>query len=125
MDDLERLLRQKIDAAEDFARKGKQLLAAMSGGIESVADTQRYKDLSPEPAAALFFNSSRGHALSKEELVDELMEGNVKTNSPKIEYRAKRGNVRRSIEAQMATGKIKVVADKLGHPDWPDDKFTS
>lgn len=125
MDELERQLRERIAAAEDFIRISKQLLATMSGGVEATVDPQRYKALNPEPAAALFFSSSRARPLTKEELVDELMDGNVKTNAPKTEPKAKRGNVKRSIEQQMATGKIKVVGDKLGHPDWPDEKFNT
>jgi hypothetical protein len=123
--DLERLLTEKVEAAEDFARMGRELLRTMRGDRPEILDANRYKGLDPEAAMKVFFNSKRARAMTKDELVEELATGNIQTGAASETLKTKQANAKRSIEAQLLKKKseYRKVGDKIGPKEWPDEKF--
>lgn len=123
--ELERLLAEKVEAAREFVRHGEGLLRALRGEHVEYLDPNRYRGMEPEPAMKAFFNSKRARAMTKEELIEELVSGNVKTGAQSQGMGAKRGNVARSIAAQLSKSKseYRKVGDKIGPKEWPDEKF--
>ncbi len=118
--ELERLLREKIRAAREFVQKADELLRTIGAPEE---EQERYKGMLPEAAMFAFFNSPRGRPVTKQQMIDELTEGKVKTASPRDDLKGKKGNIARSIEAQLNAGRIKRVKGKIGHPEWDDSRF--
>lgn len=125
-DDLARTLRERIARAEAFLRDSRALLETIEGGKSEhgLRDRNRYRNVLPETAMLEFLGEAY-RTVTKEELVEELLSGNVKVGSTRMTPEARRGNIRRSIEAQVLAGKIKRLNDRLGLPDWPEDKFKS
>lgn len=131
-DDLTRLLREKLAAAKDFVLHAEALLRSMGADTE-LPDPNRYKGVLPEPAMMLFFNSHRGRPMAKEEIIDELISGNVRTGASSQDPTARKTSVKRSIEANIIAGKLKRVTvagnqpsdtrELIGLADWPDEKF--
>ena len=54
-EELERLLTEKVEAAEEFARIGRELLRTLRGEQTKALDPNRYKGLNPEAAMKVFF----------------------------------------------------------------------
>lgn len=123
MDDLARVLRERIARAEEFLRVSRALLENIEGG-KPLRSSNRYRNFLPETAMMEFF-SNEGRAVTKDELVEELFLGNVKIYSTKMSPESRRGNIRRSIEAQVLAKKVKRLNGLLGHPEWPDEMFTN
>jgi hypothetical protein len=123
--ELERLLTEKVEAAEEFARIGRELLGTLRGDQTKMPDSTRYKGLYPEMAMKVFFNSKRARAMTKEELVEELVTGNIQTKAASQTIKTKRANTKRSIEAQLLKKKseYRKVGEKIGPHDWPDERF--
>jgi hypothetical protein len=132
-DDLTRLLREKLAAAKDFVLHAEALLRSMGADPSELPDPNRYKGVLPEPAMMLFFNSNRGRPMAKEEIIDELISGNVRTGASSQDPTARKTSVKRSIEANIIAGKLKRVAvtgnqpsdtrELIGLADWPNEKF--
>ncbi len=124
--DLERLLVEKLDAAKDFVRKAEELLQILRGEQTKALDPNRYKGLNPEAAMKVFFNSKRARAMTKEELVEELVTGNIRTKAANETIKTKHANAKRSIEAQLLKKKseYRKVGDKIGPKDWQDQRFS-
>lgn len=125
--EFERLLTEKIEAARAFLRKAEDLQRTLRGEQTEHLDPNRYKGMKPEPAMKAFFNSKRARAMTRDELIEELVSGNVKAGAQDQGMEAKRGNVKRSIAAQLLkrTSEYRKVGDKIGPKEWPDERFTA
>jgi hypothetical protein len=124
--DLERMLTEKVATARDFLRVSEEMLRVLRGDRPAQnLDPNRYRGMKPEPAMKAFFNSPRARAMTKEELIDELATGNIKTGAANETIDTRRVNAKRSIEAQLGKKKseYRKVGDKIGPRDWPDEKF--
>ncbi|MFL6311530.1 MAG: hypothetical protein ACJ71W_05445 [Terriglobales bacterium] len=101
-------------------------MCTLRGDQTKIPDPTRYKGLYPDTAMKVFFNSDRARAMTKEELVEELVTGNIQTKAANETIKTKRANTRRSIEAQLLKKKseYRKVGEKIGPHDWPDERFS-
>ncbi len=129
-DQLERVLLEKIEAAEEFARRSRALLELIHGdttGGNSVPlsrHPQRYARTDPYNAT-VFLLREQNRPLSEAEIVEELLDGNVMTGSKKQTEKHKAELIKKSLKANVNNTKLKLLNDRFGFPDWPDEMFTS
>jgi hypothetical protein len=127
-DDLERVLLEKIEAAEQFARTARALLKQIHGSDNAANQVklsrlpQRFAGVDPYNATVVLLRE-QNRPLSKEEIVEELLAGNVMTASRKQTPKDKAENVKRSLKANVNSGKLKLLNERFGFPDWPDEMF--
>jgi hypothetical protein len=129
-DQLERVLVEKIEAAEEFVRRARALLEQIHGDGSSpdsarlATNPHRYAGIDPYNAT-VFLLRKRDRALTEKEIVTDLLAGNVMTGSKKQTAKDKAENIKRSLKANINNGKLKLINDRFGFPDWPDDMFNA
>jgi len=125
-DQLKRVLLEKIEAAEEFLRRARALLEQIHGGNGSgrLSRSQRYGGVDPYPATVMLLRE-QNRALSEGEIVQELLAGNVMTGSKKQTTKHKAELIKKSLKANVNNTKLKLLNDRFGFPDWPEDMFTS
>ena len=124
-DQLERVLLEKIEAAEEFARRGRALLDHIHGNDgrgRLSRHPQRYTSLDPYPATVILLRE-QNRALSKDEIVEELLAGKVQTGSKKGTPKHKAEVIKKSLSANVNNGNLKLMNDRFGFPDWPNEMF--
>src|SRR5215471_11022545 len=115
-DPLERILLEKIQAAEEWLRRARALLELTRGsdGKGKLSNhPQRYAIYDPLNATKILLQE-QNRPLSETEIVEELLNGNVMTGSKKQTEKHK---------ADVNNNKLKLRNDRFGFPDWPDEKF--
>jgi hypothetical protein len=128
-DPLERALVEKIEIAEEFARRARALLELIHTGDGSPdtaklsTNPQRYGGIDPYNAT-VFLLRKRNRALTEREIVADLLAGNVMTGSKKQTSKDKAENIKRSLKANVNNGKLKLLNERFGFPDWPEEMFT-
>jgi len=125
--DLERVLLEKIEAAEEFLRTARELLDQIrgDGSPESVSlstNPDRYGGIDPYNAT-VFLLRKRNRALTENEIVADLLAGNVMTGSKKRTAKDNAENVKRSLKANVNNGKLKLLNERFGFPEWPNERF--
>ena len=127
-DDLERVLLEKIEAAEEFVRKARSLLEQIRGS-DGAADQvrlsrrpQRFAGVDPYNATVVLLRE-QNRPLSKEEIVEELLAGNVTTASKKQTPKHRAAHIKKSLKANVNNAKLKLLNDRFGFPDWPNEMF--
>ncbi len=129
-DQLERLLLEKIEAAEEFARRGRAFLQYIHGSdgtagpVKLSTHPQRWARTDPYNAT-VFLLREQDRALSEAEIVEELLDGNVMTGSKKQTPKHKAELIKKSLKANVNNGKLKLLHDRFGFPDWPDEMFNA
>lgn len=127
-DHLERVLLEKIEAAEEFLRKARALLEQLQGpgrnGAGILPPTQRYAGIDPYNAT-VFLLRQKNRPLSRGEIVEELLAGNVMTGSKKQTTKHKAELVKKSLKANVNNTKLKLLNDRFGLAEWPDEMFTA
>jgi hypothetical protein len=126
-DQLERVLVEKIEIAEEWLRRARALLELTrndgSGSpVRPLSRTQRYARSDPYNATVILLRE-QNRALSETEIVDELLAGNVMTGSKKETPKHKAENIKRSLKANVNNGKLKLLNERFGFPDWTDERF--
>ena len=129
-DDLERVLLEKIEAAEEFARMGRALLKQIHG-CDGVANQgglprlpRRFAGVDPYNATVVLLRE-QNRPLSKEEIVEELLAGNVMTASKKQTPKHRAELIKKSLKANVNNGKLKFLNGRFGFLDWPNQMFTA
>jgi dTDP-4-amino-4,6-dideoxygalactose transaminase len=129
-DHLERVLLEKIEAAEEWLRRARALLeltrgdATAANPVRLSSHPQRYASLDPYPATVILLRE-QNRALSKDEIVEELLAGNVQTGSKKGTTKHKAEVIKKSLKANVNNTNLKLLNERYGFPDWPDEMFTS
>lgn len=129
-DDLERVLLEKIEAAEEFVRTARALLKQIHGSDDAASQVRlskhphRFTGVDPYNATVVLLRE-QNRSLSKEEIVEQLLAGNVMTGSKKQTPKHKAELVKKSLKANFNNGKLKLLNDRFGFPDWLDEMFTS
>ncbi len=128
-DHLERLLLEKVELAEKFARSARALLELIHGADGSdpaklSSHPQRYSIFDPFNATKILLGE-QNRALSEDEIVQELIDGNVTTGSKKQTSKHKAENIKRSLKANVNNGNLKMKNDRFGLSEWPDEMFTA
>jgi hypothetical protein len=129
-DHLERVLLEKIEAAEEWLRQARALLELTRGDatgtnpVRLSSHPQRYAGLDPYPATVILLRE-QNRALSKSEIVEELLAGNVMTGSKKQTPKHKAELIKKSLKANVNNTKLKLLNERFGCPDWPDEMFTA
>jgi hypothetical protein len=125
-DQLERVLIEKIEAAEEFARMGRALLERIHGKASARSARpkrpQRYAGLDPYPATVILLRDQE-RPLSQAEIVEELMAGDVMTGSKSQKPKHKAELIKKSLKANVNNGKLKMLNGRFGFPAWRDDLF--
>jgi len=124
-DQLERVLLEKIEAAEEFARMGRALLERIHGKSAARPRSkrpQRYAGLDPYPATVILLRDQE-RPLSQAEIVEELMAGDVMTGSKSQKPKHKAELIKKSLKANVNNGKLKMLNGRFGFPAWRDDLF--
>src|SRR5262249_2662538 len=125
-DQLEHVLLEKIEAAEEFARMGRALLERIQGkAAPRTARSkrpQRYAGLDPYPATVILLRDQE-RPLSQAEIVEELMAGDVMTGSKSQQPKHKAELIKKSLKANVNNGKLKMLNGRFGFPAWRDDLF--
>jgi hypothetical protein len=127
-DQLERVLLERIEAAEEFARMGRALLARIHGGGPDARPArlsrhpQRYSGLDPYPATVILLRDQE-RPLLPGEIVEELLAGNVMTGSKSQRPKHKAELIKKSLKANVNNGKLKMLNGRFGFPDWRDEMF--
>jgi hypothetical protein len=125
-DQLERVLLERIEAAEEFARMGRALLERIRGGAakppKPSKNTQRYAGIDPYPATVILLRDQE-RPLLQEEIVEELMAGNVMTGSKSQSPKHKAELIKKSLKANVNNGKLKMLNGRFGFPNWKDELF--
>jgi hypothetical protein len=126
-DQLERVLLEKIQAAEEFLRRARALLAQIHGDgsgspVKFSTDAQRWARTDPYNATVILLRE-QNRALSKDEIVEELLAGNVTTGSKKQTPKHKAELIKKSLSANVNNGNLKLMNERFGFPDWPDEMF--
>ena len=123
-DHLERVLMDKIEAAEEFARRARALLEQIHGsnGGRFSHSSQRYASIDPYPATVMLLRE-KNCALSEAEIVKELLAGNVMTGSKRQTPKHKAELIKKSLKANVNNTKLKLLKDRFGFPDRPNEMF--
>ena len=124
-DPLERILLEKIQAAEEFLRRARALLELTRGsdGRGKLSNhPQRYAIYDPLNATKILLQE-QNRPLSETEIVEELLNGNVMTGSKKQTEKHKAELIKKSLKANVNNNKLKLRNDRFGFPDWPDELF--
>ena len=124
-DQLERVLLEKIEAAEEFLRRARALLEQLHArnGAGMPSHTQRFAGIDPYNAT-VFLLRQKNRGLSQAEIVQELLAGDVMTGSKKQTTKHKAELIKKSLKANVNNTKLKLLNDRFGFPDWPDEMFT-
>ena|SRR5215813_3751369 len=129
-DPLERILLEKIQAAEEFLRRARALLEQIHTGdgggnpVRLSSHPQRYAIYDPLNATKTLLQE-QNRPLSETEIVEELLNGNVMTGSKKQTSKHKAENIKRSLKANVNNGNLKMRNDRFGLSEWPDEMFTA
>jgi hypothetical protein len=126
-DQLERVLAEKIEVAEEWLRRARALLELTRNdgggkGASLPSHLQPYAGIDPYNAT-VFLLRQRNRALSESEIVEALLAGNVMTGSKKQTPKDKAENVKRSLKANVNNGKLKLLNERFGFPTWSDEMF--
>ena len=124
-DPLERILLEKIQAAEEFLRRARALLELTRGsdGRGKLSNhPQRYAIYDPLNATKILLQE-QNRPLSETEIVEELLNGNVMTGSKKQTQKHKAELIKKSLKANVNNNKLKLRNDRFGFRDWPDELF--
>lgn len=129
--EMERQLREQVEAARQFAARGQELLDRLFGASSTPQPgstgrkPRRYSNMDPLTAIKEFLDA-QDRPMTDKEIVEELIDGKVKTGSEKMSAAKIAGNVKRSLFANSKTAKsplVKVGEDRYGLREWPKEKL--
>jgi hypothetical protein len=126
-DDLVRILAEKVAKAEQFLRDARPLLnTLLTGSGRPSAAPNRYANLAPWPAMVVMFQEQK-RAMTEQEIVEELVDGQVMTGAKQQTNKARAENVKRAIKANVNNGNLRSMkvagVEKYGLKDWEDSFF--
>lgn len=130
LSEMERSLREQVEAARQFAEKGQELLDRMFGTGPTpqpgpgARKPRRYANMDPLTAIKVFLDE-QDRPMTEKEIVEELMDGKVKTGSEKMSPVKIAGNIKRSLFANSKNPKSPLVKtdDRYGLREWPKEKL--
>ena len=125
--DLERVLLEKIEAAEEFLGTARELLDQIRGdgspdSVRLSTNPDRYGGIDPYNAT-VFLLRKKNRALSESDIVTDLLAGNVRTGSKKQTGKDNAENVKRSLKANVNNGKLRLLNGRFGFSEWPNEMF--